>query len=88
MFLIVPVAHKVYGVPQTINTANYVYFLAFQELFALGRSLPTSEDRDLHAIANGTVICFMNEVNLKLHSQLNYYRYIEVKDSKSCGVIL
>ncbi|KAI1785280.1 terpenoid synthase [Ganoderma leucocontextum] len=31
----VPVAHKVYGIPQTINSANYVYFLAYQELFAL-----------------------------------------------------
>ncbi|EJT52485.1 farnesyltranstransferase [Trichosporon asahii var. asahii CBS 2479] len=31
----VPVAHAIYGVPQTINTANYVYFLAFQELLKL-----------------------------------------------------
>ncbi|KAJ8586448.1 terpenoid synthase [Rhizopogon salebrosus TDB-379] len=31
----IPVAHKIYGVPQTINTANYVYFLAYQELSAL-----------------------------------------------------
>ncbi|KAI9508387.1 terpenoid synthase [Russula earlei] len=30
-----PVAHKIYGVPQTINSANYVYFLAFQEILAL-----------------------------------------------------
>ncbi|TFK31766.1 isoprenoid synthase domain-containing protein [Crucibulum laeve] len=30
-----PVAHKIYGVPQTINTANYVCFIAFKELFAL-----------------------------------------------------
>jgi hypothetical protein len=30
-----PVTHAIYGVPQTINTANYVYFLAFQELFKL-----------------------------------------------------
>ena len=30
-----PVAHKIYGIPQTINSANYVYFLAYQELFAL-----------------------------------------------------
>lgn len=29
------VAHKIYGVPQTINSANYVYFLAYQELFSL-----------------------------------------------------
>ncbi|KAJ3550298.1 hypothetical protein NM688_g5095 [Phlebia brevispora] len=31
----VPAAHKIYGIPQTINSANYVYFLAYQELFAL-----------------------------------------------------
>jgi hypothetical protein len=29
-----PVAHVVYGVPQTLNTANYVYFLALQEMYA------------------------------------------------------
>ncbi|KAG1726877.1 isoprenoid synthase domain-containing protein [Suillus paluster] len=42
----IPVAHKIYGVPQTINTANYVYFLAYQELSALRptvrRRAPTS----------------------------------------------
>ena len=26
-------SHKIYGIPQVINTANYVYFLAYQELF-------------------------------------------------------
>jgi geranylgeranyl diphosphate synthase type 3 len=31
----IPVAHTIYGVPQTINTANYVYFLAMKELLAL-----------------------------------------------------
>nr|GAT55622.1 predicted protein [Mycena chlorophos] len=30
-----PVAHQVYGVPQTINAANYVYFLAYQEILSL-----------------------------------------------------
>ncbi|CAG8906703.1 unnamed protein product [Penicillium egyptiacum] len=30
-----PVAHKVYGIPQTINSANYAYFLAQQELIHL-----------------------------------------------------
>ena len=34
-----PVAHKIYGIAQTINTANYVYFLAYQELFALRRDM-------------------------------------------------
>lgn len=28
----VPVAHNIFGTAQTINTANYVYFLALQEL--------------------------------------------------------
>jgi geranylgeranyl diphosphate synthase type 3 len=27
-----PVAHKIYGIPATINCANYVYFLALQKL--------------------------------------------------------
>ncbi|KAI8978428.1 geranylgeranyl pyrophosphate synthase [Pilobolus umbonatus] len=31
----VPVPHLIYGVPQTINTANYVYFLALQEILNL-----------------------------------------------------
>lgn len=31
----VPVAHKIFGIPQTINSANYVYFLALQELSKL-----------------------------------------------------
>lgn len=39
----VPVSHKIYGVPQTINSANYVYFLAYQELFSLRAH--TSEDQ-------------------------------------------
>lgn len=30
-----PVAHDVFGVAQTINCANYVYFLAQKELFTL-----------------------------------------------------
>ncbi|KAF9234828.1 terpenoid synthase [Melanogaster broomeanus] len=30
-----PVAHRIYGIPQTINTANYVYFLAYKELATL-----------------------------------------------------
>ena len=31
----IPVAHTIYGIPQTINTANYVYFLAMQDLLRL-----------------------------------------------------
>ncbi|KAH7048411.1 isoprenoid synthase domain-containing protein [Macrophomina phaseolina] len=31
----IPVAHSIYGEPQTINSANYVYFLALQEVLKL-----------------------------------------------------
>lgn len=31
----IPVAHSIFGVPQTINSANYVYFLALQEVTTL-----------------------------------------------------
>lgn len=33
----VPAAHHIYGVPQTINCANYVYFLALSELTKLNK---------------------------------------------------
>ncbi|KAF2835350.1 geranylgeranyl diphosphate synthase [Patellaria atrata CBS 101060] len=31
----VPVSHSIFGIPQTINSANYVYFLALQEILRL-----------------------------------------------------
>jgi geranylgeranyl diphosphate synthase, type III len=31
----VPVAHLIYGTPLTINTSNYIYFLAMQKVFTL-----------------------------------------------------
>ncbi|KAG8809105.1 geranylgeranyl pyrophosphate synthetase, partial [Serendipita sp. 399] len=40
----IPVAHKIYGIPQTINSANYVYFLAYKQLFAL-RAADDSHER-------------------------------------------
>lgn len=50
------VAHKIYGIPQTINTANYVFFLAYKELFALrDRATETTPDKDLDAIVTGMV---------------------------------
>lgn len=30
-----PVAHSIYGIPLTINAANYVYFLAMQKALLL-----------------------------------------------------
>ncbi|KAJ8594222.1 terpenoid synthase [Rhizopogon salebrosus TDB-379] len=45
-----PVAHKVYGIPQTINSANYVYFLAYKELAILRRLGGESAARDLDLV--------------------------------------
>lgn len=49
----IPVAHNLFGVAQTINSANYVYFLALQELQNLGNrdeamSIFTTELLNLH----------------------------------------
>lgn len=33
----IPVAHSIYGVAHTINSANYVYFLALERTLAMGR---------------------------------------------------
>lgn len=43
-----PVTHKIYGVPQTINTANYVYFLAYKELAKLRGLCEDGELLNLH----------------------------------------
>ncbi|THU79776.1 terpenoid synthase [Dendrothele bispora CBS 962.96] len=43
-----PVAHKIYGVPQTINTANYVYFLAFHLESIINERSFTAEILNLH----------------------------------------
>ncbi|KAF8991465.1 isoprenoid synthase domain-containing protein [Cyathus striatus] len=52
-----PVAHKVYGIPQTINTANYVYFLAYQELFALRSNAEwATPKKDLDAIVTDELL--------------------------------
>ncbi|KAF9461847.1 isoprenoid synthase domain-containing protein [Collybia nuda] len=52
-----PVAHKIYGIPQTVNTANYVYFLAYKELFALrDRAAETAPEKDLDAIVTAELM--------------------------------
>ncbi len=32
----IPVAHHIFGVPSTINSANYVYFLGLEKTLKLG----------------------------------------------------
>jgi geranylgeranyl diphosphate synthase, type III len=46
-------AHKIYGVPQTINTATYVFFLAYEKLFALRNGATESPVKDIEATVTG-----------------------------------
>ena len=57
----IPVAHSIYGIPQTINTANYVYFRAMQELLSLAGSTKGKEKAvDLMGVVTGEsgVLCW------------------------------
>jgi len=60
-----PVAHRIYGVPQTINTANYVYFLAYKELAALKNH--ASGDAATRVVANEDLDLVVTEELLSLH---------------------
>ncbi|KAJ4362289.1 geranylgeranyl pyrophosphate synthetase [Neocucurbitaria cava] len=48
----IPVAHSIFGIPQTINSANYVYFKALQDLLIMNNptliSIFTEELLNLH----------------------------------------
>ena len=46
---------QIYGIPQTINSANYVYFLAYKELFALREEGPdiVNKDQQLDRLVTG-----------------------------------
>ncbi|KAF9222343.1 terpenoid synthase [Gyrodon lividus] len=60
-----PVAHRIYGVPQTINTANYVYFLAYKELAGLrDHASGGATDR---VVANEDLDMVVTEELLSLH---------------------
>lgn len=100
-FMLEVVAHKIYGVPQTINSANYVYFLAYQELFALRSGVDGSTDsvkgeqgearlipfRELDRIVTGMwdVQGSMQHADIPLYWKRSYYHSIEVKASNCYG---
>jgi geranylgeranyl diphosphate synthase type 3 len=56
------VAHKIYGVPQTINSANYVYFLAYQELLTLSGPNSVPSQTELISIIT-CASCALSETN-------------------------
>ncbi|KAI0035600.1 terpenoid synthase [Vararia minispora EC-137] len=63
-----PVAHKIYGIPQTINSANYVYFLAYKELFALRPSyLSTSRSEPQRLYSDLDLDRIVTDELLNLH---------------------
>ncbi|KAF8229567.1 terpenoid synthase [Tricholoma matsutake] len=51
-----PVAHKIYGVPQTINTATYVFFLAYEKLFALRNHPTRPPTKEIEAIVTAELL--------------------------------
>ncbi|KAK7052334.1 isoprenoid synthase domain-containing protein [Favolaschia claudopus] len=61
-----PVAHKIYGIPQTINSANYVYFLAYQELLALSGPDATTSQTQLVSIITSELISLHRGQGLEL----------------------
>ncbi|KZV67411.1 terpenoid synthase [Peniophora sp. CONT] len=66
-----PVAHKIYGVPQTINCANYVYFLAYRELFSLrspsGRRTPDGPQPPNRLYSDADLDMIVTDELLNLH---------------------
>ena len=93
-------AHKIYGIPQTINTANYAYFLAYQELFSLrSRDAEASSsprlvsEKDMDRMVTGTDNAqqpglLEHSINLMSHFQMNSYASIVVKGLSSFGETL
>ena len=70
------VAHKIYGVPQTINCANYVYFLAYKELSNLRDAWTLDVD---HIVTGISFFCYnegllLTKLLLETEELLNLHR--------------
>ncbi|KAF7362722.1 hypothetical protein MVEN_00621500 [Mycena venus] len=59
-----PAAHSIFGIPRTINAANYVYFLAQQEILGLQNS--RLDDKDLISMLTSRISCSIQEL-ISLH---------------------
>ncbi|KAJ7510838.1 isoprenoid synthase domain-containing protein [Mycena galericulata] len=85
-----PVAHSVYGVPQTLNAANYVYFLAYQEL--LGLKTPRLSDHDLAPMVTDELLSLHRGQGLELmwRDSLNCpteEEYVYMVNNKTGGLL-
>ncbi|KAL8756241.1 MAG: hypothetical protein Q9199_003063 [Rusavskia elegans] len=76
-----PSAHVVFGVAQTINSANYVYFLAQNELLALGSSTQAFQifNEELVNLHHGQGMELFWRDTLTLPSEKEYYQMISNK---------
>ncbi|KAH6910214.1 farnesyltranstransferase [Coprinopsis sp. MPI-PUGE-AT-0042] len=86
-----PVAHKIYGIPQTINSANYVYFLAFQELFAL-RNGPTPPRQDIDQLVTTELLSLHRGQGLEILWRDSLQcpteeQYIDMVSNKTGGLL-
>ncbi|KAI7871712.1 geranylgeranyl pyrophosphate synthase [Spinellus fusiger] len=80
-----PVAHHVYGIPQTINCANYVYFLALAELNKLNNinmvNIYTDELVNLHK-GQGMELFWRDSLLCPSESE-----FIEMVNNKTGGLL-
>ncbi|CAO3675957.1 unnamed protein product [Rhizopus stolonifer] len=81
----VPVAHHIYGIPQTINTANYVYFLALQDILKLNIpemvTVYTEELIHLHE-GQGIELYWRDNLNCPTEEE-----YIDMVNNKTSGLL-
>ncbi|KNZ72240.1 Geranylgeranyl pyrophosphate synthase, partial [Termitomyces sp. J132] len=89
-----PVAHKIYGIPQTINTANYVFFLAYQELFSLNTSEAETggQGRKFDAIVTEELLALHRGQGLELYWRDSLQcpteeEYISMVNNKTGGLL-
>ncbi|PVI01463.1 geranylgeranyl pyrophosphate synthetase [Periconia macrospinosa] len=80
----IPVANSIYGVAQTINTANYVYFKALQELISMGNpalvQIYSEELLNLHR-GQGMELHWRDSLTCPSESD-----YLEMVDNKTGGL--
>ncbi|GAB5587294.1 hypothetical protein Unana1_02194 [Umbelopsis nana] len=81
----VPVAHKIYGIAQTVNCANYVYFLALNEIITLGNSkmvdIYTEELLNLHK-GQGMELFWRDSLTCPTQDE-----YIDMVSNKTGGLL-
>ncbi|GAA5923387.1 farnesyltranstransferase [Sporobolomyces koalae] len=83
-----PVAHKIYGIPQTINSANYVYFLALQEVQRIrpsreGIRIEETVTEELLNLHRGQGMDLFYRENLVVPTE---QEYIEMVNNKTGGL--